>query len=285
MIYLILAILCSSAVNVVMRLSEGRSGNVFVMFMTNYAVCAFIAFLFLGGQTPFAPREGMRFAVLLGLIGGCIYLASLTLLRVNITKNGVMLASVFMKLGVLVPALMAIFFFREKPTALQLIGFAVAVAAILVIYIEPKAEKTDGSGSRAWALFLLLALLVTSGLVGSLANIYDKLGVREIKDHFLFCNFLTAFVLSGIAALISRKRVSPWDPLLGVMIGVPNYFCTRCLLLSLSHLPAVVVYPVYNIGAIVVISLFGILLFGERPGRRKLIGLGMILAALALLNM
>ena len=96
---------------------------------------------------------------------------------------------------------------------------------------------------------------------------------------------LTAFVLSGVIALIRREPVSWKDFAFGVLIGVPNYFCTRFLLLSLGQLQAVVVYPIYNIGAIVVISLFGLLLFRERLDRRELIGFIMIIAALIMLNL
>lgn len=289
MIYLILAILCSSAVNILMRLSEKHARNSFVMFMANYAVCSLIALLFMQGR-PFAPQEGMKFAVLLGLLSGAFYLASLTLLRLNIRKSGVMLSSVFMKLGVLVPTLMAILFFHEKPSVFQLIGFALAIAAIVLIYLEPKkgAEKTaeapSSRGAAGAGAFLLLLLLIVSGLTESMANIYDELGAAAIKDHFLFCNFLTALALSGAVALIRRERITWKDILFGAAIGVPNYFCTRFLLLSLAELQAVLVYPIYNIGAIILISLAGFFLFKERPGTRKLIGLAIIILALALLN-
>ena len=290
MLYLILAVLCSSAVNIIMRVSEKHAKNSFIMFMANYAVCSLIAFLFMGGQRPFAPQEGMKFAVLLGLISGAFYLGSLTLLRLNISKSGVMLSSVFMKLGVLVPTLMAVLIFREKPSALQIAGFVLAVAAIVLIYLEPKQKKSGAApgaapGAMSAGAFLLLLLLLVSGLTESMANIYDELGAASVKDHFLFCNFLTAFVLSGAVALIRQEHITWRDILFGVLIGVPNYFCTRCLLLSLSSLQAVVVYPIYNIGAIVLISLAGFFIFRERPGSRKLIGLAMIIAALALLNM
>ena len=78
--------------------------------------------------------------------------------------------------------------------------------------------------------------------------------------------------------------MTPKDVLFGVLIGVPNYFCTRFLLLSLGQLPAVVVYPIYNVGAIILIGLAGIFLFKEKLGARKAIGYGLIIAALVLLN-
>ena len=279
MLYLILAVLASSAVAVIMRLGEKHIKNNFAMFMANYFVCSLIAFLFMEDKRPFAPQEGMTFAVCLGLGSGCLYLLCFTLMKHNISKNGVMLSSVFMKLGVLVPAVMAVAAFGEKPTLLHVIGFVIAVAAIIIIYLEPgKAE-----GSKRTRVYLLLLLLV-SGFTESMANIYDKVGVSAIKDHFLLCNFLTAFVLACVMTLITRKRISWKDIVFGIVIGVPNYFATRCLLLSLGSLEAVVVYPIYNVGAIVLIGIAGILMFKEKLSLRKAIGFVMIAAALVLLN-
>lgn len=281
MFYLVLAVLASSAVAIIMRLGEKHVKNSFAMFMANYIVCSLIAFLLVDDKALFAPREGLSFALLLGLGSGCLYLISLALMKLNISRSGVMLTSVFMKLGVLVPAIMAIVFFRESPSALQIIGFILAVFAIVIIYLEPKASR--GEGGKA-SVFLLL-LLVVGGLTESMANIFDKVGSPALKNHFLLFNFFTAFLLSAIVTLIKRQKISWKDLAFGAAIGVPNYFATRFLLLSLGSLPAVVVYPIYNVGAIVLISLAGLLLFKERLNTRKLIGFAVIIAALVLLNL
>lgn len=282
MVYLILAVLASSAVAIIMRLGEKHVKNSFAMFMANYIVCSLIAFLLVEDKALFAPREGLSFALLLGLGSGCLYLTSLALMKLNISRSGVMLTSVFMKLGVLVPAMIAIVFFRESPTALQIIGFVLAVAAILLIYLEPKGEGNAASGK---ASVFLLILLFVGGLTESMANIFDKLGSPALKDHFLLFNFFTAFLLSLGVTLIRRQKVSWKDIAFGAAIGVPNYFATRFLLLSLGSIPAVVVYPIYNVGAIVLISLAGLLLFKEKLSTRKLMGMVIIIAALVLLNL
>ncbi len=276
---LVFAVLASSAVAIIMRFGEKHIKNNFAMFMANYFVCSLIAFLFMEDKRPFAPQEGMTFAVLLGLGSGCLYLLSFMLMKHNISKNGVMLSSVFMKLGVLVHTIMAVAAFGEKPTVFNIVGFVLAVAAIIIIYLEPgKAE-----GSKRSGVFLLLLLFV-SGLTESMANIYDNFGVEAVKDHFLFCNFLTALALAGIMTIVTRKRITWKDLVFGVIIGVPNYFASRFLLLALQDLKAVIVYPIYNVGAIVLISLAGILLFKEKLSVRKVIGIIMIIGALILLN-
>lgn len=281
MIYLILAVLSSSAVAIIMRLGEKHIKNNFAMFMANYFVCSTVAFLFIKDKNIFAMQEGLPFTIVLALISGCVYLLNFVLMKLSISANGVMLSSVFMKLGVLVPTAMAITVFGEKPTVFQIIGFALAIAAIIIIYAEPKGEK---SGVKKTAVLLLL-LLIVSGMTGSMANIFDKRGTAALKDNFLFFNFFTAMLLSAVITLIKRQPISWKDIVFGVLIGVPNYFASRFLLLSLGYLPAVVVFPIYNIGAIVLIGLAGLLIFKERLSAKKYAGFGMIAAALVLLNL
>ena len=66
---------------------------------------------------------------------------------------------------------------------------------------------------------------------------------------------------------------------------MPNYFSARFLLLSLSQVPAVVAYPTYSVATIVLITVVGMLAFGERLTRRQKLAMGVILVALVLLNL
>lgn len=86
-------------------------------------------------------------------------MGSFMLLQWNVKTNGIVLSSMFMKLGVMVPTLMAILVFGEVPKAVQVIGMIVALAAILLINLE------KGSGKAASSLGLVL-LLVAGGSDG-----------------------------------------------------------------------------------------------------------------------
>lgn len=67
-------------------------------------------------------------------------------------------------------------------------------------------------------------------------------------------------------------------------MGIPNYYSARFLLLSLSSVPAVIAYPVFSVGTIVLVGISGLLIFHERMNRRQWFALGMIIMALILLN-
>lgn len=285
MLYLILAVLLSSSISLIMRAGEKHVKNNFAMFLANYIICASIAgtFLLTSGNSIELGAKGFILAVCLGAVGGILFLSSFVFMKYNIERNGVMLSTVFMKLGVLVPSLMAVVIFRESPTAWQIIGFVIAIAAIIIIYLEPKQADGTKSGVND-SIVYLIALLLLSGLAESLANIYDKLGTEEMRDLYMFCIFACAAILSGLILIIKRQPVCWKDLLFGVLIGIPNYFCTRFLLLALTSVPAVVTYPVYNIGAIIIVGIIGALLFKEKLNIRKAIGFGLIMAALVFLN-
>ncbi|XCP85924.1 SMR family transporter [Roseburia hominis] len=279
MLYLGLAIIASALVSTVMRLSEGKVKNNMGMFVANYAACSFLSLLFMDNLDFGRAEAKAGIAACLGVFSGVLYLTSFVLLQQNIRKNGVVLAATFMKLGVLIPTLMAIIVFREQPEFFQVLGIGLAIAAIIIIHFEK--ENVEASKYQ----FLLIVLLLVSGFTDSMANIYDKLGSTELKDHYLLFTFLAAGVCAFVLWIKERQKLCVWDVLAGVCIGIPNYFSSRFLLLALHHLPAVIVYPAYSVVTIVVISVVGVVLFKEKLSRKKLAAIALIFLALALLNL
>lgn len=288
MIYLILAITSSALVSITMRISEPRIKNNMGMFTANYAVCLILARMFMGqtslfGIHPEAGISGMAVAVGLGLLSGALYLINFVLLQTSMRHNGIVLSSMFMKLGVLVPTLMAILVFRERPKFLQMAGIILAVIAIILVNLEKESAQgsmASGASKKIW----LLILLLVSGFTDSMANIYDKAGTAALEEHYLFYTFLAALVFAIVMAVRGGKKVCLWDVLFGILIGIPNYFSARFLLLALGSVPAVIAYPVYSVATIVVISVVSVVAFREKIGRRKMVAIGLVLVALGMLN-
>ena len=278
MIHLVLAILSSASVSVIMRLSERHVRNNVSMLAVNYWMCALLAALFAGGARLLPSGEGAAFAVSFGAFNGLLYLGSFLLLQWNVRENGVVLPATFMKLGVLVPTLMAIAVFREAPTGAQLAGIAAAIVAIVMIRFE-RGEHRAKSGLG------LILLLLGGGATDATSKIYEELGNPAFADPFLLWTFVAALVLCVGLCAAKNQGLRGADALFGLLIGIPNYFSARFLLLSLSSVPAVVAYPTYSVATIVVVTLAGLLLFGERLSRRQAAAMGIILAALAMLNL
>ena len=278
MICLILAIVSSMLVSVCMRLSEGRAKNNISMLAMNYAMCSVLSLLYAGSINLFPKADGLGFALGLGVVSGALYLGSFMLLQWNIRVNGVVLPATFMKLGVIVPTLTSIIAFGETPRIAQIAGIVLAIVAILLIQLE------KGSGKAKNALGLVI-LLVAGGSTDVLSKIYEQMGNSALSDQYLLYTFFVALLLCALLAAAKRQKLAIADIAFGLLVGVPNYFSARFLLLSLSAVPAVVAYPSYSVGTIVLIALVGRAVFGEKLSRRQMIAMGVILAALVLLNL
>lgn len=279
MLYLLLAIASSAMVSICMRISEKYVRNTMVMFTANYAVCLAMSRFYMGSTRVFISETGMEKAVTLGIISGFLYLVCFMLLQQNIRHNGVVLSSASMKLGaVLVPVMAAVLVFHEQMRWVQLAGVVLAAAAILLINIE-KGNAGQG-GKKLW----LAGLLAVNGLTDTMANIYDKTGAAGLKNHYLFYTFLAALFLAFVMALLKREAVTLPDICCGLLIGIPNYYSAKFILLSLGSVPAVIVYPAYSVGTIITITLAGLIAFHESLSRQKKYALLLILAALVMLN-
>lgn len=280
MIYLLLGILCSASIAITMRLAEGRVRNNMLMLASNYAACLVLAWVMLQSSGGLDLRgEGLPFALGLGAVNGVLYIAGLVLYQRSIRSNGVVLSATFMKLGVLVPTVMAIVVFGEKPGAIQTAGLLGAITAILLMNYVP-----DGQGESRLSV-MLLVLLAVSGTSDSLSNVFNVLGEAGCKDLFLLMIFVVALLLAIVMILRNGERFCVKDAMWGIAVGVPNYFSARFVLLALAELPAIIVYPVYNILTIMIVTLVGVAAFREKLTRTKWIALGMITLAIAALSL
>lgn len=277
MLFLILSILSSALVSVIMRLSNNHVQHNLGMLTVNYIVCSVLAGAFCNSfrvLPTVQPVETMAF----GLVNGVLFLAGFVLIQMNIRKNGVVLSSIFQKLGLLVTMVVSVVCYHEMPSASQGAGFLLALAAIFVMNYQKDGANV---GSRA-ALF---AMLLACGCADAMSKVFAESGPVGQDAQFLFYTFFTAIFLCWALMAKKGQRIGLPELVYGTLIAIPNFFATKFLLKALGSLSAVIVYPVYSVGSILTVTVAGILLFHERPTKRQYIAIGIILVALILLNM
>ena len=278
MLYLILAIISSAMIAIVMRLSGGKVRGRLTMLAVNYLTCLLLAGAHTGLENIFPAGVSLAGTLGLGAVNGFLYLMGFVLLQVNIRKNGVVLSSVFMKLGLLVPMAVSVLFFGELPGPLQLAGFLLAVTAIVLI-------NTGGDEAATTFRLGLILLLLAGGGGDAMAKIFEELGNGALTEQYLFYSFLTAFALCGVLAAGKRETPGKWELLFGLLVGIPNYYSARFLLRAVERLDGVLVYPTYSVATMLAVTVAGVCFFRERLQKKQWLALGIILAALALLNL
>lgn len=275
MFNLLLAIFSSAMVSVVMRLSDGKVKYNLGMLVMNYLMCSLLGAASTGIHFPadsrLLPTAGM------GAVNGILYLVSFILFQMNVRRNGVVLSATFMKLGLLVTMVVSVCFYREIPGLSQTLGFLLAVAAIVMINYRKEAGVP---GFQAGLPLLLLC----GGMADAMSKIFEESGITGMGSCFLLVTFSTAMILCFFYMLRQKQSIGKSEILFGLLIGIPNFYSSKFLLWALADVPAVIAYPVYSVGTILVVTLTGICLFREQLIKRQWIALGIILAALILLN-
>ena len=277
MIYLILAILSSASIAVLMRQSNQKVSGGTGMVAVNYLMCLVLSAAFAGVDNLFPRTAFLGQTLGLGAVNGLLYLMGFVMLQVSIRKNGVVLSTIFMKLGLLVPMVLAVVAFGEKPEMLQIFGFFLALAAILVINYEKTGEKSKSAG------YLVLLILLGGG-GDAMSKVFEAVGDSAMEDCFLLYTFASALILCLLLVLLQKQKIGKWEWLYGMLIGVPNFFCARFLLKSLSDVPATIAYPTFSVATLLTVTLAGVVLYRERLKKKQWIGVVMILGALILLN-
>lgn len=278
MLYLLLAIVSSAAFSLCTRLSSHKIRSPLAMLAVNYLSCLVIAGVRTGAGNFFPRHEALPQALFWGALQGVFYMVSYLLMQTSIRRNGVVLSATFMKLGLLVPMAVSIFLFGEFPTVPQLLGFLLAIGAILLINL-------DGGQSSIQFRSGLILLLLTAGCADTMCKIFEEWGNLALDPQFLLYTFMTALLLGVIAMLAKGERPGKYEIGFGLLVGIPNYCSAKFLLDALEYIPAVITYPSCNVATILLVTLAGILFFREKLSRRQIAAIGIILVALALLNL
>lgn len=176
MVFLILAILCSTAISVFLRMSNNKEHSLYGKLVCNYATCSLCALLF---SRVFRWNET---TLVLGSVNGLLLVMSLCLMQLSIKLNGIALTGLYGRLGVCVPLLFSVFLFHEIPTWLQLIGMALSFLSIALFFYQSKINFKLG--------LTLLVFMIVSGLIDTMSKIYQFYGEPSLASQYFFLSFL-----------------------------------------------------------------------------------------------
>lgn len=305
MIYLFLAILCSSSIALIFKYSEGAKMNRYAVTSVNYFTAFVISLLMIiikpsikinginisvanfinefanilsRNSGYFSKDASLVWAVLLGIIGGAFFFLSFIYYQKSVKENGASLSGTFGKLGILVPMIFSILFWKEIPKTFQWVGISVALFSIVYANISHDENKST-------SINLTLILLFLFGGMAEFQNkLFQQYALIDYKDVFLFVIFVTAFLLSLYFVIKSKEKVLKRDLLIGFLVGIPNLFSSYFLIMALNSIATSIAFPVYSAGSIIFISLGEVFLYKEKLSKKNKIAIALVILALILIN-
>lgn len=289
MSYLIISILFSVLLLVNFRLFPKFGINTTHAISLNYIICFLTGLALMPAGQSFTLDFSERW-VIYCLALGVGFILTFILSGMATQQAGMTATSLANNLSLVIPVLANLLFFPSQNTFkfINYLGLILAFVALFLVTIKPN-EKLTVRSSGSW---LLIAVFLMYGLTNTAINF---LNLKYIPNPERTIPVTLVMVLgaavSGILLLAYRlaikKEAFSAKTLIGsVTLGVPNFLSFYFLLLALTAFAnsGALVYPIYNIGVIVLAALIGIIFFKEKLSTTNYIGLGIALLSIILIS-
>jgi drug/metabolite transporter (DMT)-like permease len=259
MIYLILAIISSSSLALILKQGNVKNSNKILLINANYITASLLSLLFIFYKGSFTiSLWALLFAILLGYI----FAETFLIYSKAVGLAGTALATVSARLSVLIPVILSIIIYNESPDVKMLIGFILTLITFYLFYLSLKKKNVNDKSSNAYLILILLFLGI--GLVDFSMKIFERNFPVEEKATFVFLIFFSAFIYTLFRILYKKIRFERETFKLGLLLGLPNVLAIHFILAALSQLPAIVVFPIQNIGVILFTAIMAYIIWKEK---------------------
>lgn len=284
---LVTCIAFNVSISILFKLFDKWKVDIQQTIVLNYIFC-FITAGFIEGGVPVnsgvLTEKWLPYAVLLGMF----FIVVFNITALTVRYSGVMVASIFQRMSLIAPACIAMVFFGESSHFQKWLGIGFALVAIVLISLSPSSKSnTEVKQGNNW-LFPALTFLGSSVVDASLFlaeqyKIASGTDIRFITTLFLTAGF-TGFIWMMILYLTGKKQWMWKNLAAGAVLGVINFFSIYFLIYALHHgWDGSVLFPVNNMGVLLLSALAGILIFKEEINTRKTAGFILATGAILLL--
>jgi len=252
-----------------------------------------IIFVFAEGSQVFLPIDrGMLLICVLAGLSNAAFLAGWLL---AIQKNSMVSVDVGLTLGSLIPAVLCAILFGEAISLFKMLGFALILAATVILAGHSKKVTCGGY----IGILLLLFAAVGDGMSGFAQQLYKQYytdagrfgsGVYYPKSVYHFYTYVFA-AAALFAVIICYRAVTPKEPkkseikkldrklptkvvlhvfIMAICLFAANYLQTVAT--NDYGMPSQVLYPVMKGGCLITVNFTAMLFFGEKMTLRSVIG-------------
>lgn len=263
-IYLILSLLSSVAIALVLKRCDRQGRDGLTVIAANYPIAVLLGLVF-----SRKLNLGL-WPLLMAVVMGLLFLVAFVIYGRALAREGVAASVTVGRMSLAIPVGLSVLIWGELP---KIWHWLALLLIVLIIFLW------EGKGKKiSW---LLLSLFLIFGINDAGMKFFKSTFHGTDDGAFLLALFASAGIWAWLFLFWRRKKPAWSDIRSGLLLGVPNFFSSFFLLLALQNLPGYVVFPFTNVGSVFLAYLAGSILFGEKPGRRKLVLL--VLGALAVL--
>ncbi|ALF59790.1 hypothetical protein [Psychrobacter urativorans] len=279
MLYLIIAVLCSVAVSVLLKVLRQQGLDIRQTIVAGYPVAFLLTWLLLKPDISGINALGGAWAIIIAL--GILLPAVFVILGRAIEAVGMVATDAAQRLSLIIPIIAAFLLFGEVLTGTRVFGLLLGFLALGALIYRP--QQGEVSKQAKHTPLWLFGVWAGYGIIDILFKQVAKQGAAFPLT--LFISFGCAGLLLLIYLLIIRVRWQGRALAAGLLLGalnVGNIYAYIRAHQVLSDSPSIV-FTGMNVGVIAVATLIGVGVFKEALNRVNMLGLVLAIACVAVL--
>ena len=218
------------------------------------------------------------------LIIGILFIITFNLIAFGTQKIGIAITTVSNKMSMIIPVLIGLFVFKEDKNFLKLIGIVLAILAIFF-----SCSKNGKLSFDKKYLPIIILVFIGQGIADSTLKWAQEFAINASNNNVFFATtFFTAAFSGTLFMMIQLRKITVTlrSLLWGVILGIPNYFTLYFFVEALSAgvFESSQVFPIVNMGVIVLTAVMGIILFREHLSKSNWMGILLALIAISLIT-
>ena len=275
MYWLPIACLFSFGFAQLFKWSQRRGCRGPIVVSTNYLVLACVLALYLLVSDRLELTPG---AIKIGMITGVVFVTSMLVMTRALEITDVAGVLTAFRMSIILPIGLAVWLWDERANPIQMVGIFLSLLALHLMTHNPRSHnRLKGPG----ALGRLLSVFCLQGLAHTCMRWVHYAGLSPDLVKVLVITGLTAGVVGAIFTLLSGKRPTRPELVMGAGIGVFSALALTINLVALSRVPGTIYFPIMG-SAVVLMDNLTAHFFWKEPLRRGGVA-GASLAILAIL--
>jgi len=279
MMYLTIAVLCSVAVSVLLKILRQRDIDIRQTIVAGYPVAFLLTWFLLKPDVSGMSNLGGAWAIIIGL--GVLLPAVFIILGRAIEAIGMVATDAAQRLSLIIPIVAAFLLFGEVLTGIRIFGLLLGFLALGALIYRP--QQGEISKQAKHTPLWLFGVWAGYGVIDILFKQVAKQGAAFPLT--LFVSFGLAGLLLLIYLLIMRVRWQGNALAAGILLGALNMGNIYAYIRAhqvLSESPSIV-FTGMNVGVIAVATLIGVGVFKESLNRINILGLLLAIFCVAVL--
>jgi len=281
MIFIFLIILFSSLIFVAFKLFPRFKIDNFQALTINYLAASTIGIIILGSEFNYEmiiTKSWLPFSLFIGFV----FIFTFILFALSSQKAGVAITAVFSKMSVIIPVIAGIFLYAEKLNALIVLGIISTFSAFILIFYKRGKNKIKIS-----IIILPIIIFFANGLIDTLLKYIEHYHIAGDYTLFLTMIFITALIIGSIISIFryfkTKQSFTVQSIIGGTILGLFNYSTTYFMLLAMNLFESNVLFPLQNVGIVMLSALLGIFFFSEKLSLTNWIGIFLSILAILLM--